>query len=676
MFNVEDLSFRVRKLTANWIKIQDISFAGESGTVVYDGEEHCLSQITVSGLPEGYRYEGLTYAARGTDAGSYAGRFTGSVTVKDSTGKDVTEQFRAALIPGTLVIKADANGDGKPDDRQKKVTFVVVNGTWGGAGTEKVAYVDLDASGMGTLTLPVDMQPNMGYANGAWEGGTPGAAVSGTEEVTYTFRYELVSGLRYTVNYLETDSNRVLAAAKTQGGKVYGDIVTAESEIIAITGYRFDSASASELTIGTGENTMTLYYKKDDSATKTLWYTVKHLLEGVEQTAHTVTYEETVWVNDPDELSVVTGSLDAKKISGYRYITTENAPVGDVIGSGTVVLLHYEKKSTPSKPPVPPVVPGTGSVTLTKVDSADGNTTLASVVFDLYKADGTFEGTYTTGAGGDVTVDNLSAGGYYWIEIRPAEGYLLDTAKHTFTVSGGRNTEVRISNTRTPVPNVFSSDHYAYIIGYNDGLVHPETNITRAEVATIFFRLLNDATRRQYLTGENNFSDVKPEMWFHTAVSTMAAMGIVNGYPDGTFHPNANITRAEFAAIAARFDTGGNTAGASFRDIHGHWAQKEILLAYNNGWILGYEDGTFRPNRNISRAEAMTLVNRVLQRVPEHRNDLLDGMTVWLDNKNTAKWYYLAVQEATNSHDYGRKQNGYEYWLALKENRDWAALEQ
>jgi hypothetical protein len=259
--------------------------------------------------------------------------------------------------------------------------------------------------------------------------------------------------------------------------------------------------------------------------------------------------------------------------------------------------------------------------------------------------------------------------------MRPAEGYMLDRSKHEFTVFGGTNSVISVSNTRTPLPEVFSGEHYAYVIGYNDGLVHPESNITRAEVATIFFRLLDDSTRAKYMTKTNNFTDVEKGMWFNTAVSTMAAMGIVNGYPDGNFHPDDYITRAEFAAIAARFDSKGNTTGASFSDIYGHWAQKEINLAYNNGWILGYEDGSFKPNQNIVRAEAMTLINRVLQRVPERKSDLLDNMITWPDNMDTSKWYYLAVQEATNSHDYNRKKNGYEYWTELRKNRDWAALE-
>ena len=232
-----------------------------------------------------------------------------------------------------------------------------------------------------------------------------------------------------------------------------------------------------------------------------------------------------------------------------------------------------------------------------------------------------------------------------------------------------------VTNHRSDVPDVFTGEHYAFIAGYTDGTVRPEANITRAEVAAIFFRLLDPVIRKQYLTHENPFSDVTGDMWFNTEVSTMAAMGIISGYPNGEFRPNANITRAEFAAIAARFDADGNTTGASFTDIYEHWAKKEINIAANNGWVLGYEDDTFRPNQFISRAEAMAMGNRVLQRIPESTADLLDAMVKWPDNKNPLKWYYLTVQEATNSHEYGRKKSGYEYWIAIREVPDWAAME-
>ncbi len=222
-----------------------------------------------------------------------------------------------------------------------------------------------------------------------------------------------------------------------------------------------------------------------------------------------------------------------------------------------------------------------------------------------------------------------------------------------------------------------TTDHFAYIVGYGNGEVRPQNNITRAEVATIFFRLLTDDVRDENLTKTNRYSDVAATSWYNTAVSTLSSMGIITGYPDGTFRPNAAITRAEFAAIAARFDNDGDKTAAKFSDIATHWAKDEISIAYNNGWITGYPDGTFGPQRDITRAETMTLVNRVLNRQPETEDDLLPNMTVWTDNANPKAWYYLAVQEATNSHYYEFKTNSkYEQWTALRETRDWKALEQ
>ena len=221
-----------------------------------------------------------------------------------------------------------------------------------------------------------------------------------------------------------------------------------------------------------------------------------------------------------------------------------------------------------------------------------------------------------------------------------------------------------------------TTDHFAYIVGYGNGEVRPQNNITRAEVATIFFRLLTDDVRDENLTKTNRYSDVAATSWYNTAVSTLSSMGIITGYPDGTFRPNAAITRAEFAAIAARFDNDGDKTAAKFSDIANHWAKDEISIAYNNGWITGYPDGTFGPQRDITRAETMTLVNRVLNRQPETEDDLLPNMTVWTDNANPNAWYYLAVQEATNSHYYKFKTNSkYEKWTELRETRDWTQLE-
>ena len=218
-------------------------------------------------------------------------------------------------------------------------------------------------------------------------------------------------------------------------------------------------------------------------------------------------------------------------------------------------------------------------------------------------------------------------------------------------------------------------DHYAYIVGYPDSTVRPQNGITRAEVATIFFRLLTDETRNANSTKSNSYSDVAAGAWYNHAVSTLSAMGIVKGDSHGKFNQNAPITRAEFAAIAARFDDKANTTAVDFSDIASHWAKNEISAAANNGWINGYTDGTFRPNNKITRAEAMTLVNRVLKRLPETAEDLHNDMIKWSDNSDTSAWYYLAVQEATNSHYYDLKENKHEKWSKLRETRDWTELE-
>lgn len=219
------------------------------------------------------------------------------------------------------------------------------------------------------------------------------------------------------------------------------------------------------------------------------------------------------------------------------------------------------------------------------------------------------------------------------------------------------------------------TDHFAYVIGYPDGTVHPNGQITRAEVATIFFRLLRDEVRDGAFTTSNSYSDVAYGKWYNNPISTMSALGIITGYPDGTFKPNKPITRAEFAAIAARFDETQSGKSATFSDVIGHWAAKEIGIAYANEWIKGYPDGTFKPDQNITRAEAMTLINRVLERKPESPADLLTNMNKWTDNLDTSKWYYLDVQEATNSHGYTRKTFNYELWRQMLPDPDWSRYE-
>ncbi len=227
-----------------------------------------------------------------------------------------------------------------------------------------------------------------------------------------------------------------------------------------------------------------------------------------------------------------------------------------------------------------------------------------------------------------------------------------------------------------PVPEMLNGDdHFAYINGYTDGTIRPDSNITRAEVATIFFRLLKDEVREKYLTKENVFADVNEDDWYNTAVSTMANAGVVNGRYADTFAPDEFITRAEFTAICARFDETNTMSENKFSDISFHWAEEYILEAVSYGWITGYEDYTFRPDAFITRAETVTLINRVTNRNPKTVDALLDDMKVWTDNSNENAWYYIAIQEAANSHEYAREDGADETWTQLTENRDWTVYE-
>jgi hypothetical protein len=253
---------------------------------------------------------------------------------------------------------------------------------------------------------------------------------------------------------------------------------------------------------------------------------------------------------------------------------------------------------------------------------------------------------------------------------------------HTFDAKGG-TTYTYTANFKTnskpldplpPEPVLNRKDHFAYIIGNDKGLVLPNAPITRAEVATIFFRMLTDESRNALWMQQNSFSDVSLYEWFNNAVSTMANGAVLNGYPDGTFKPNANITRAEFATIAVRFFKDARAGEVSFTDIYGHWAEENIRKAAAQGLINGYPDGTFRPDAPITRAEAMAIVNRVLGRHAD-KDHLLANMITFVDNMDTNMWYYADVQEATNSHDYQMTQHDYEIWMAILPVRDWAAFE-
>ena len=311
---------------------------------------------------------------------------------------------------------------------------------------------------------------------------------------------------------------------------------------------------------------------------------------------------------------------------------------------------------------------------LTKLDAGDG-TPLSGAKFELWRVgtrSDTRLGVYETNRYGWTQAEVSQSGDYYWVETVPPEGYRLDGGKHP--TNTGKNSRITVYNTEAAVPALFTDNHYAYIVGGPDGTVRPNDSMTRAGVATIFFRLLKDSVRDANLLTGCTYTDVPDGHWANTAISTMTGLDIVRGYDAAAFGPGDSITRAQFAAICARFDTGKSNGSRTFSDIKGHWAKAYIERAAELGWISGFQDGTFRPDAYITRAQAMTMINRVLNRIPEDESDLLPGMNVWPDC-NPGDWFYLAVQEATNSHNFEHKAGNYETWTKLMKNPDWTRYE-
>lgn len=342
---------------------------------------------------------------------------------------------------------------------------------------------------------------------------------------------------------------------------------------------------------------------------------------------------------------------------------------------------------------------GEGSTTtyyyfaIEKIDAQDSHA-LNGATFALYQysSDGktvnrTTANTSQNGSESGIalfSVDSITGNGgdWYYVEVTAPEGYVLDSTEHKITKNDfytSQSAAIRkaetVRNYRTSTPNVLNgTDHFAYVIGYKDGLVKPYGLITRAETTTIFFRLLKDSVRDENLLTSNTYTDVPDSYWANTAISTITRLGFVEGRSTTTFDPQSPITRAQFAAICARFDTGTSSGTQTFSDISGHWAEKYIQRAAELGWIKGFEDGTFRPDTYITRAQAMTMINRVLNRIPEEESDLLTGMNVWPDC-TPGDWFYLAVQEATNAHAFTHKAGNYETWTGMNKNPDWTQYE-
>ena len=447
------------------------------------------------------------------------------------------------------------------------------------------------------------------------------------------------------------DGTALTSKNVTVGGNGFAD---GEGATYNVTGSqtevgKSDNEFTYELNANTKANNYNITMYKGElviTAADSVAYKVEHYKQNLDGS-----YNDTP--NDIDPLSGTAGTLTAAAAKDYPGFTPGTVTQEKIKSDGTTTVeIQYTRNSY--------------TLTINYVYRDGSKAAESHIETILYGKDYSVTSPKISG----YTADKLVVSG-----TMPADNR---TVTVTYTKNGGHHPRPKptVEIEDDDALGLNTTDHFAYIVGYGNGEVRPQNNITRAEVATIFFRLLTDDVRDENLTKTNRYSDVAATSWYNTAVSTLSSMGIITGYPDGTFRPNAAITRAEFAAIAARFDNDGDKTAAKFSDIANHWAKDEISIAYNNGWITGYPNSTFGPQRDITRAETMTLVNRVLNRQPETEDDLLPNMTVWTDNANPKAWYYLAVQEATNSHYYEFKTNSqYEKWTELRETRDWTLLE-
>lgn len=529
--------------------------------------------------------------------------------------------------------KPEEKGDGIPDAWEYRLTFKVVNGNWNNdTNAGVIVYVpfnDANGNAIEKVVIPDGIptageKPAAGYCEGKWDT-TPVVGATVANDTVFTYTYATVPKYAYAIEHYKynptTERYEIVEADTETGTAALNETITAKSK--GYTGYVLNLHADGYLASGTVTKnadgtvpklTLKLFYDPD---TKGDSKDPENKGDGIPDRYQYKVTEK-----------VVNGKWDSHTKDNKDiifYVSTINMETGKTVQPKLVESNIAQAGNTPD------------------ADYRAGSWNVEPKVDMEIKADTVFTYTYarrsSSGGGG----------------------------------GGGRKPTVTIPD---DVPTGLNGDdHYAYIVGYPDSTVRPQNGITRAEVATIFFRLLTDETRNANSTKSNSYSDVAAGAWYNHAVSTLSAMGIVKGDSQGKFNPNAPITRAEFAAIAARFDDKANTTAVDFSDIASHWAKNEISAAANNGWINGYTDGTFRPNNKITRAEAMMLVNRVLKRLPETAKDLHNDMIKWSDNSDTSAWYYLAVQEATNSHYYDIKGNKHEKWSKLRETRDWIELE-
>ena len=694
--NFKNVTFVVEEDGYLTITKRPLTIEGQSSEpITYDGQTHSFMDwwpVTATdntGLVSGHEVSGISYLLTGKDAGSYTGEFTG--TAKVMAGEvDVTGNYDIEYAPGEMLIEP-----------AEKIVIKITGNT----ATE--TYDGTEKSVTGYTTDVPDSSITVALKEGK------AATAKGTNVGKY------MMGLEAEDFVVSSTNNYKEIAVVVEDG--YLDITPITDEVVVtITGHK------DEFTYDGQEHTVKGY---DTSISNQLYKATDFTFTGKAEVSRTevgtsdmglkadqfknvstnftnvkfvvndgsITIKERPYRPNPsitDKITVeITGNSDSVvydgtehsvkdytvKISDSRYTEKDFTFRGKALASGVnagtyeMGLKADQFKNTNARfKNVEFIIKADGVLTITQrpltitAGSAEG---IAPVTCDKYTVEGL--------ATGD-KVDSVKLTG---IQSEPGES---PNVASDAVIKNAKGEDVTANYKITYVDGVLKAIevlnkeiHFNYVIGYTDGTIRPNNDISRAEVATIFFRLLTDEARTQYDKTTSSFSDIKDGAWCCRAVSTLTNMGIIKGYTDGTFQPNKSITRAELATIIARFaklDVNTKT----FSDITGHWAQKSIELAAGNGWINGYEDGTFRPNNNITRAETFAMINRVLDRQTESVSDLLptSEMNMWSDNLNENAWYYKDVQEATNYHKCDRVGDSvYEKWTEKVPDIDWASYQ-
>ncbi len=516
---------------------------------------------------------------------------------------------------------------------------------------------------------------------------------AGDNLITVYYAVGQIQSFEYIVNYLDYETGKKVAESVTGSG-IYGQEITERA--IDINGFNKFGQVKQTIILDVEGNVINFYYTKVEEL-KTEYYIVNWLYKNPETGKDVLKYTEPVKdgdaISQEDNPFEVNNYKDKHSEFGYNYVTfnygtpfkqtvevkittgaaiTGAAITGTAIRTVTPVNLYYDIETI--------------DIAVTKVWVGGSSANRPSIIIQLRDGskvvgEATLTGGRTTHTFATVPKYDLEAKKLidYSVYEVPVSNYETSingyTITNIYTGGGGGDDDdddddsTIITDPEVPLAELEKLDHFAYVIGYPEGDVRPLNNITREEVAMIFYRLLTDESRNQLLSDTNPFTDMEGHGWSNRAISTLYSAGIIKGYPDGTFRPSDPISRAEFATIAAKFDKLELNNTSRFTDIFGHWAEKYITSSENKGWIKGYPDMTFKPEQDITRAEAMTLINNVLGRAVPEENIHPDAM-FWPDNPSS-EWYHEAVMEATNSHDYIFEEDGDELWTGLKANKVW-----